>query len=69
MGRENQEGNEPCFSDIFNTFRETQTTWLAPGKLSKLAQDRCGWRKLLVAYSAATDDDDDDDDEHGRKNE
>ena len=26
MGRENQEGNEPCFSDTFNTFWETQTT-------------------------------------------
>ena len=26
MGRENQEGNGPCFSDTFNTFWETQTT-------------------------------------------
>ena len=26
---------------------------IGPGKLSELAQDRCGWRKLVVACSAA----------------
>ena len=24
-----------------------------PGKMSELVQDRCGWRKLVVACSAA----------------
>ena len=26
---------------------------IGPGKLSELAQDRCGWRKLIVTCSAA----------------
>ena len=26
---------------------------IGPGKLSQLAQDRCGWRELVVACSAA----------------
>ena len=53
MGRENQEGNEPCFSDTFNTFRGDTDNMIGPGQLSELAQDRCGWRKLVVACSAA----------------
>ena len=52
MGRGNQEGNEPCFSGTFNTFWETDNM-IGPGKLSDLAQDRCGWRKLIVACSVA----------------
>ena len=26
---------------------------IGPDKLSELAQDRCGWKKIVVAYSAA----------------
>ena len=26
---------------------------IGPGKLSELAQDRCGWKKLVVACSTA----------------
>ena len=42
MGRENQEGNEPCFSDTFNTFWETQTTWLARASC-------LNWHRIVVA--------------------
>ena len=33
---------------------------IGPGKLSELAQDRCGWRKLVGPALQPTDDDDDD---------
>ena len=52
MGRGNQEGNEPCFSVTFNTYWQTDNM-IGPDKLSELAQERCGWRKLVVAFSAA----------------
>ena len=38
--------------------RHRQHDWPTPDKLSELAQDGCGWRKLVVACLQPTDDDD-----------